>query len=91
MVPEGCPFDYRYLRVHVEVIHQRGACPLEQSDYVTVGMNVIDTRPCLFASGPRPYTNPRFAAAIGKMEAPPLPSIDYRHIRLRWVASSIVQ
>ena len=79
--PDECPYDYRYLRVHTEVFHNRDACPLCQSDYLTVGMNTLPTRPCLFASGARP-AQPRMANFLGEMPRPPLPSIDYRHIRL---------
>lgn len=76
-----CPYDYRYLRVHMEVFHAPGACPSERSDYLAVGLNVIPPRPCLFASGARPAA-PRMASILGQMPPPPLPSVDYRYLRL---------
>ena len=81
LTPPACAYDYRYLRVHMEVFHVEGACPHDRFDYLGLGLNVVPPRPCLRASGPHP-SSPRMANFLGEMEPPPLPSIDYRYIRL---------
>ena len=89
LTPEGCPYDFRFLRVHMEVFHDYGeACPLAlrghcASDYLAVSLVIAPSRPCLLASGPHP-SPPSMANFLGPMAPPPqLPSsIDYRHLRL---------
>ena len=78
--PDSYAYDYRCLRVHMEVFHTEGACPPMTNDYLTIGLNTLPTRPCLLATGEP--SSPRMADSIGEMEPPPLPSIDYRHIPL---------
>ena len=88
LTPEGSAYDYRFLRVHMEVLHDPygPACPLGASDYLTISLHVAPARPCLLASGPHPseLVPPSMANLLGAMEPPPqLPfSIDYRHLRL---------
>jgi len=81
LAPPGSPYDYCGLRVHMEAYQLEGACPLAQADYLAVALNVLPTRPCLLATGSRP-ASPRITAVLGEMEPPPLPSIDYRYLRL---------
>ena len=85
LTPEGSAYDFRFLRIHMEVFHDPcgTTCPLGASDYLTVSLHVAPARPCLFASGPRPSA-PSMANFLGAMTPPPqLPSsIDYRHLRL---------